>query len=163
MKGLHFSRIDAGTLYLTADVVRRLQAHRQLDPGSREAGGVLLGRHLLDSDDLIVDDLTEPSRGDRRSWASFFRSMGHQAKALARWHRSGGTCAYLGSWHTHPEPDPKPSGTDIGDWQHALARDRYEGDNLFFAIVGTVRMRVWQGTRRAQLEELHVSKERQVG
>jgi integrative and conjugative element protein (TIGR02256 family) len=108
---------------------------------------------------LVVDDLTEPSRGDQRRWASFFRSLRHHAKALARWHRSGGTCTYLGSWHTHPESDPKPSRTDIDDWQHALARDRFEGDSLFFAIVGTASLRVWQGTRRAQLEELHLKKE----
>lgn len=159
MKGWLFARQDAGTLYVTGEVVRQLLGHRQLGAGSCEAGGVLLGRHLRDCNDLIVDELTQPMRGDRRSWAGFFRSLAHHTQALRRWRRSGGTCAYLGSWHTHPQPDPVPSGTDLDDWRHALARDRYEGDNLFFAIVGTQRTRLWQGRRGGAIAEIVLTKE----
>ena len=160
--GLLFVRHDIGTVYFTDAVVCRMLAHRQHGTQSREAGGVLLGRHLLDCDDLVVDELTEPTRSDRRSWASFFRSLAHQTRTFNRWRRSRATCAYLGSWHTHPEANPHPSNTDFEDWRHALARDRYEGDNLFFVIVGTRRLRVWQGNRRAGIHEIHI-KETQNG
>jgi integrative and conjugative element protein (TIGR02256 family) len=157
--GWLFARQDVGTLFFTAHVVQSLIAHRQHGRESREAGGVLLGRHLLDCDDLIVDEITQPSKGDRRSWASFFRSLAHQTWALNRWRQSAGACAYLGSWHTHPQPDPKPSDTDWADWRHALARDRYEGDHLFFLIVGIDRARVWEGNRHGSFTEIPLTQE----
>jgi integrative and conjugative element protein (TIGR02256 family) len=159
VKGLLFSRHDKGTIYFAAAVLGQLLAHRQFAPKSKEAGGVLLGRHLLDCNDIVVDELTQPMRSDRRSWAGFFRSLAHHTRSLRRWRESGGTCAYLGSWHTHPEAVPIPSTTDLEDWRHALARDHYEGHSLFFVIVGTQRIRAWQGSRTGTIEELVMAKE----
>jgi len=42
-------------LVIAADAVRQLRAHAQRSRHQPEAGGVLLGRHLLDSPDLVVD------------------------------------------------------------------------------------------------------------
>lgn len=150
MNRMSFACADVGTLCFPAHVVQRMHAHRQVSSRSKEAGGILLGRHLLDSDDVIVDEVTEPMRTDRRTWSSFFRSVAHHATALNRWNSANGTCAYLGSWHTHPEPNPHPSGTDRSDWLHALARDRFEGSRLFFVIVGQQRLRVWQGRKDSE-------------
>src|SRR5690606_30966898 len=121
--------------------------------------GVLLGRHLLDCDDIIVDEITEPTRTDRRSWTGFFRSLAHQTLTFQRWRRSGGRCAYLGLWHTHPEADPHPSQVDLADWRRALTRDRYDAAALFVVIVGTQRLRIWQGDRHAAIQEIHVKQE----
>ena len=159
MKGWLFRRLDTGTLYFTGAVVKNLIAHRQSGPNAQEAGGVLLGRHLLDSNDVVVDEVTQPMRTDRRTLTGFFRSLAHHTRAITRWHQSTGTCAYLGSWHTHPELDPRPSETDQADWRHALARDRYEGDHLFFLIVGIERVRIWQGTRTGSLSEIVLTQE----
>ncbi len=71
-----------------------------------EAGGVLLGRHLLDTEDVVVDEVTTPQKSDRRSRFSFFRSKRHNVIAQDRWSEDASTLAYLGSWHTHPERDP---------------------------------------------------------
>ena len=159
MKGWLFARLDSGSLYVTPDVRQRLEKHRQLGTRSKEAGGVLLGRHLIDGRDVIVDEITEPGGSDRRTFSSFFRSLIHQRLAFTRWRASGGTCAYLGSWHTHPEPTPHPSGVDLKDWQHALARDRYDGNALFFAIVGTRETHIWQGARDGALALLNMTRE----
>ena len=159
MKGWLFTRLESGSVYFTPDVRQRLERHRQLGARSKESGGVLLGRHLLDGSDVIVDEITEPAGSDRRSLTSFFRSIIHHHRAFARWRASGGTCAYLGSWHTHPEPTPHPSSVDLQDWQHALARDRYDGNTLFFAIVGTLETRVWQGAREGAVAPLSMTRE----
>lgn len=84
MKGWLLARRDVGTIYFTPDVCQRLERHRQFGERSQEAGGVLLGRHLLDCSDVIVDDITEPARSDRRTFASFFRSLAHQSAAFNR-------------------------------------------------------------------------------
>lgn len=141
-------------LIFVPDAVEQMRAFAQLHWWSAEAGGVLLGRHLLDSHDVVVDEVTTPQDSDRRSRFSFFRSRRHEAVALERWQARAGTMAYLGLWHTHPETDPKPSGIDRSDWTQAVSRDGYDGDRLFFPIVGTQCIRVWTLSRRGSFREL---------
>lgn len=134
--------------------LKSLRSYAQLEWSQPESGGVLLGRHLLDNDDVVVDEITSPQRGDRQSRTGFFRGPQHQAIANQRWKSSGGTIAYLGSWHTHPENDPMFSPTDRRDWEQAVRRDKFPGDRLFFVIVGMRRTRVWTMNRNFQLEQL---------
>lgn len=138
----------------TAEAVSQMRAHTQRTAREPEAGGVLLGRHLIDSQDLVVDEVTVPQKEDRRSRFSFFRSKSHSTLAYQRWNDSNGRMAYLGLWHTHPESDPSPSCVDRRDWTKAIARDSFEGERLFFPIVGIDRIRVWTKTRNGAIEEL---------
>jgi integrative and conjugative element protein (TIGR02256 family) len=141
-------------LIFTAAAVEQMLAFAQVLPGNSEAGGVLLGRHLIDSMDVVVDEVTVPQKSDRRSRYSFFRSRMHEDVAVSRWVQQKTTLAYLGLWHTHPEDDPVPSSVDQNDWRKAVASDSYEGNQLFFPIVGTRRIRVWCLNRRAHMREL---------
>lgn len=129
-------------------------AHAQRSWWQREGGGVLLGRHLLDTDDVVVDEVTTPQPADRRGRFRFFRSKQHGVVAHARWLAQESTLAYLGLWHTHPERDPSPSCIDIRDWENATRHDVFEGDRLFFVIVGTERIRVWMKPRKGAIEQL---------
>lgn len=133
-------------LIIDEAVVRQFALYAQHKPYNREAGGLLLGRHLLGSEHIAVDDLSVPMRGDRRRRCSFFRGKGHQGYAHKRWNQSQGTSAYLGNWHTHPEPYPSPSTTDIADWKNVVKNDLYEGDRLYFLIVGTRELACWEGS-----------------
>lgn len=159
MTGLLYCALPEGTLYFAPRAVSQMSSHRQKRIFSREAGGVLLGRHLKDVQDIVVDAVTEPMRGDRRRSAGFFRSVRHNSSARRRWVRRDETSAYLGSWHTHPEADPRPSPVDTADWRQALADDSYEGLRLFFVIVGTQQLRVWQGDRHRDFVELGLIRE----
>jgi integrative and conjugative element protein (TIGR02256 family) len=141
-------------LIFTEKALEQLRAHEQRSRWRAEAGGVLLGRHLLDSHDLVVDEVTVPQRSDRRMRFSFFRSKRHNLLAYRKWEASDGHTAYLGLWHTHPEADPEPSQVDRRDWEQAVARDSFEGDRLFFPIVGIGRIRVWSKSRIGPIEEL---------
>lgn len=141
-------------LILAEAAVQQMLSFAQRRWWQSEAGGVLLGRHLLDSRDVVVDDVTTPQVADRRSRFGFFRSRRHEALAQERWRQQAGTSAYLGLWHTHPEPDPTPSTVDYRDWQQAVAGDSFEGDRLFFPIVGTNSIRVWTLSRRGTFKQL---------
>lgn len=141
-------------LIFVDEAVQQLLAHSQRSWWQAEAGGALLGRYLLDSENIVVDEVTTPQKQDMRSRFSFFRSRQHSAIALARWIAHDSTMAYLGLWHTHPERVPTPSGVDRRDWKNAIAKDAFEGDRLFFPIVGTKRIRVWSKTRTGPIEEL---------
>jgi integrative and conjugative element protein (TIGR02256 family) len=73
-------------------------------------------------------------RWDRGSLLSFRRSArGHQAVALKRWKRSGGTVDWLGEWHSHPEAVPSPSGIDRASWRE-IAGER--AAPMVFLIIG---------------------------
>ena len=141
-------------LIIVEHALNQMQAFAQRRWWDREAGGVLLGRHLLDSHDVVVDKVSTPQNTDRRSRFSFFRSSKHEQVARQRWLQEHNTSAYLGLWHTHPQRDPTPSEVDQNDWQQAVADDTYEGDRLFFPIVGTHCIRVWTLSRRGAFREL---------
>lgn len=141
-------------LIIVGHALKQMQAFAQRRFWDSEAGGVLLGRHLLDSHDVAIDEVSTPQNTDRRSRFSFFRSNKHEQVAHQRWLQEHNTSAYLGLWHTHPEHDPTPSGIDQSDWQQAVAGDTYEGDRLFFPIVGTKCIRVWTLSRRGAFREL---------
>jgi len=128
----------------------------QNDSKKREAGGVLLGRFLIGINDVIVDHITVPMAGDKRSRFGFFRTKhAHQKRISEAWASSQGTCNYLGEWHTHPEDDPYPSAHDLTSWKNKLNLDRFDSDFLFFIIVGTVRVNAWEGHRNdGQFEKL---------
>lgn len=141
-------------LIITRQAVEQLLAHVQKRCWQCEAGGVLLGRHLLDSDDIVVDEVTSPQPSDRRSRFSFFRSKKHEHIARERWIEEASTLAYLGLWHTHPEDSPTPSPVDRDDWRQAVANDAFDGSRLFFPIVGRKEIRVWTKSRSGDIREL---------
>jgi integrative and conjugative element protein (TIGR02256 family) len=128
--------------------------HRQDTKRKKEAGGLLVGRHLLNRVDIIVDGITEPLPGDRRTRLSFFRApQKHQSALDLAWQVSEGTETYLGEWHTHPEEVPTPSTTDLRNWKRKLRVDVYS-DVLFFVIVGTHALVVWEGVSTGKLNQL---------
>jgi len=114
-----------------------------------EAGGVLLGRHIRDSRDIIVDRVTTPMQGDRRDRTRYYRARRRHQDAIDRaWRESDETCTYLGEWHTHPEPVPIPSLIDQLTWRRKLVVDQFPGC-LFFVIIGLDAVCVWEGHRRS--------------
>lgn len=145
-----FERPGGGRVKIAADVLAILHRYRQLDPDAAEAGGILLGRRIRGSSDLIVDEATEPGRGDRRSRYAFVRARARaQRRVMDAWEETEGTRCYLGEWHTHPEPDPVPSALDERERLRLLSSTKGAGDTLLFVIVGQACLRVWEGRCRS--------------
>ena len=142
---LIFTRAYGGRLQIASEVATAMRRFVQDQSEKSEAGGVLLGRHLAETSDIVVDEVTIPMRGDRRRRCRFFRARRQHQNAIDEaWERSGGTCTYLGEWHTHPEHSPTPSIVDWASWQKKLLFDRHSGV-LFFVILGTDEIRAWEG------------------
>ena len=51
--------------------------------------------------------------------------------------QSGHTRIYLGEWHTHPEPNPTPSGTDRNSIVKTFSTSDIGVPFLIMAIIGT--------------------------
>ncbi len=142
-----FMRQNRAVIKVDPYALKRMRGHAQHREEDLEAGGVLLGRHLRDVVDVVVDDVTEPLEGDAQGRTFFKRLEGHQSLVDAAWRRSKGTCVYLGEWHTHPEDTPNPSRIDRVDWLRRLREDVVDAESLFFVIVGRVDVRAWEGVR----------------
>ncbi|MCD4689377.1 MAG: Mov34/MPN/PAD-1 family protein [Desulfuromonadaceae bacterium] len=124
-------------------------------PDKKEAGGVILGRHILDSTDIVVDEITTVMKGDTQGRFHFRRRRRRHQQAIDKfWQDSKGTCTYLGEWHTHPEPHPTPSFVDLNNWKRKLREDVFAGENLYFIILGVETMRVWEGCRTGTICQL---------
>lgn len=143
-----FIGAGAPRLVLSKVAAEEMLRFRQIKFSDPEAGGVLLGRLLRESVDVIVDEVTRPAARDRASRFNFFRSKSSTQPAVDRaWAVSDGTCIYLGEWHTHPEDDPHPSTRDMSNWRTILHTARFEQPWLFFLIVGRQQTKAWIGDR----------------
>jgi integrative and conjugative element protein (TIGR02256 family) len=126
-------------------------AHLQHSRTASEAGGVLLGRMLLHSSDVIIDAATAPNPEDQATRVSFHRAVRPAQMAVERaWGETEGRANYLGEWHTHPEDEPSPSRTDVTNWKRIVKTAQYEQDMLFFLIAGRRAIRVWELPRRGR-------------
>jgi integrative and conjugative element protein (TIGR02256 family) len=142
---VRFARANGGHFEIGADVARILLDHRQMDHADHESGGLLLGRLIDTTNDVVVDEITTPSAADRRERYRFFRDISPaQQKVNAAWSESSGTCIYLGEWHSHPEDIPNPSFEDRREWKRIVRLSEYEQYSLFFVIVGRVQTCAWE-------------------
>lgn len=133
-------------LKVDASAFAAMAAYRQFEAKSPEAGGVLVGRLIMGSQDLVVDSVTTPQPKDRRSRFRIDRlDPEHQRLVDEAFARTGGT--YLGEWHTHPEAHPTPSLIDLKNWRHKVKVDTYYGAGLLFLILGIRSIGAWYAKR----------------
>ncbi|ABQ26396.1 hypothetical protein Gura_2211 [Geotalea uraniireducens Rf4] len=148
---LVYARPNGGRIKLPVEVIASIHGYIQNDRHKPEGGGVMLGRYIIDSQDVVIDKISFPMPGDRATRTTFFRKKrAHQQVIDRAWEASNHTCTYLGEWHTHPEPHPSPSSIDDTNWKRKLKNDIVDSDSLFFLIVGTSEMRMWEGHRRSR-------------
>ena len=145
--------ISAKTVFqIERRAVARMEKYKQRYPWSKEAGGILLGRLVLNERAIIVEDVTVPDRYDIRR-RQFFRRSKHRAQICVDsvWRKSKGIVNYLGEWHTHPEDDPSPSSVDLENWRRITREVQCVQDNLIAIIVGRKQMRAWVLNKKSGL------------
>ena len=135
-------------LVLSRAARNTLEGFRQSNPGTDEAGGILLGRLMLDSLDVIIDEATCPTLMDERKRFRFRRAkQPSQHRVIQAWDESHATRIYLGEWHSHPEDSPHASNHDRKDWSRILTSAVFEQGSLFFVIVGIRGTCVWEASK----------------
>lgn len=155
MASLNFYLTRDRKFGIGAGALTMMDAYAQRSEVEPEAGGLLLGRFLRDDAGIVVDEVTTPGPTDEAGRYAFGRNdPSHQEIADRRWEESNGTCCTLGTWHTHPEPNPTPSTLDLSEWRRHAREWTYEGDALYFAIVGAESVGVWEVTRTGGVRAL---------
>ena len=143
--GAVFHRADKSRIKVGSRPLQEMLRYRQLEEAEPEAGGVLLGRLIEGTGEVVIDEVTGPTRRDRRWRFGFFRARsGAQRRIRTAWVESQQTRNYLGEWHTHPEDHPAPSNVDLTNWARIVAESRYEQESLIFLIVGRKSVGAWE-------------------
>ena len=133
-------------VHVSDEVAAVWHVHRQTSPDTAESFGVLIGTTSIDRREIWIERVTTPMAHDRRTRLSFaLRDPGHQQTVCGMFTCSDGRAIYLGTWHTHPEPVPTPSGIDRNDWVACLRANR--GRPLAFVLVGTEKVRMFVRAR----------------
>ncbi|HCA5258669.1 Mov34/MPN/PAD-1 family protein [Acinetobacter vivianii] len=124
--GLHLYSHELGfEVFLTDRALHLIHLHRQFH-GTRktEACGIIIGE--IRSKSLRVIDISPPADDDERSIYSFFRKSRNHQKYLNKMHEiSEGVLQYIGEWHTHPEPYPRPSICDYNGWNQLIGSEDF--------------------------------------
>ena len=142
-----FQRRNGGRLLVGPNALSSMLAGRQESDQRPESGGILLGRLIIDTTDVVIDEATMPQQGDTQTCKTFHRrSEATQRLVDTAWKASQGTRVYLGEWHTHAESKPRPSRVDRKNRTRILRSARFGQGFLFFVIIGFEEMRVWEGT-----------------
>lgn len=140
---------NKGRIKISFQVIGIITNYIQDNDVKLEAGGVLLGRFLVNSKNIVVDKITEPMPSDIRKRNFFKRGEEkHQNIIDQEWQNSNGRCNYLGEWHSHAEKYPTPSCIDLKEWKKKLRNDVFSSRYLYFIILGINELRIWEGDRR---------------
>lgn len=127
---------DKYTIQISDDVLGILDSYKNSDM-RKEAGGIILGT-VSRKNEITISKLSLPNVYDRASRYNFERD-----KTVAQiiinyeFHNSQGKIIYLGEWHTHPEPNPTPSSTDIKMIKGQFQDNKLNESFLIMMIQGT--------------------------
>lgn len=128
---------------ICSSVLAIIKKYLQCDLKSCEAGGVLIGRENLSNNNLIIEFATEPMPRDTRHRNRFYRKdKGHISFYKNLYEESERVYAYIGEWHTHPEPIPSYSILDFANWQE-IGRGSSSNDTQIHLIAGYEGLRLW--------------------
>lgn len=117
-------QFDGINIHLLDCVLEITGKFRQLEKGSHESGGILLGQ--VTSGNVYLMKASAPNQFDRSSRTTFDRDK-HIAQIIIEYEflNSGNKTIYLGEWHTHPEAIPSPSTVDV-----SMIKDQFKKNKL---------------------------------
>lgn len=121
------------TLVLTDAVLEHFNAYRQTRFWHREAGGLLFAR--IAGNVITIEEASGPRPTDRRSRFSYQGDRRAEQQEIDVRYTLG--LHYVGDWHSHPEPRPRPSGADDRAMMSRVNASTHQLQGFLFAIVGT--------------------------
>lgn len=123
-------------LLIHAEPLDILEKFNQYKSKAPESGGIILGKII--ERQINIMRLSVPTPLDRYSRTNFER---HKTSAQVildyEFYNSNGQMVYLGEWHTHPEPFPSPSRTDLRMIEGQFKNNQLRTDFLILLIKGT--------------------------
>jgi integrative and conjugative element protein (TIGR02256 family) len=121
-----------GLLTFCPSVLTHFEAHRQKSWVSKEAGGQLFAQ--FGAECIRIQAATGPYRSDKRSRHNFTPDRHKEQRDID--HFFPEHLHFVGNWHTHPQPVPKPSETDIFNTRQRFKLSDHSLQAFVIVIVG---------------------------
>ena len=116
-----------------SEVLGLFERHKQLSEKSLEAGGQLFAR--FNATEVVISKATGLRDGDKRGRYLFWPNRKKEQNEIKELFGEG--YHYVGDWHTHPEPVPTPSNTDLVNILECYNQSKHDLKYFIMVIVGT--------------------------
>lgn len=147
-------KIDKYTIHIAKNVLKVLDSYKQTG-NQNEAGGIILGQ-VYENNKVCITEVSEPNEFDKSSRFSFIRDK-RMAQLIVdeAFDKSEGKLIYLGEWHTHPEPSPKPSLVDKRMIKQQFKKNIINENFLILLIQGTktIYTAVYNGKKLIEVDK----------
>jgi len=114
------------------NVLQHFHKNRQSTSLAAEVGGQLFARIL--SKRVYICLATGPAIDDKRGRFWFVPNQKRQNDEIRKHFQEG--LHFVGDWHTHPEPVPNPSETDLASMADCFNKSRHQLKSFVMVIVG---------------------------
>ncbi len=132
-ESLSFRGEKAGQeLFVCSDVLLHFNKHRQASVNAPEVGGQLFAE--FSPGRVCIRVATGPANEDKRGRFWFIPNQQRQNAEIQKLFKE--RLHFVGDWHTHPEPIPSPSGTDLKSMQDCFSKSRHQLKSFVMVIVG---------------------------
>jgi integrative and conjugative element protein (TIGR02256 family) len=99
------------SIFISDSVLELIKSFKQFGAIENESGGILLGQ--ISDKSIYILRASTPNKFDKSSRYSFeCNKDAAQVILNYEFQNSDKKTIYIGEWHTHPEKNPTPSGTD---------------------------------------------------
>jgi len=122
-----------GLIEFTQCTIEHFIKFQQRHHYDAEAGGQLFWEYAPEGHKRIAK-VTGPRSTDRRSRTSYKADSRVEQKEIDDFYEQG--IYWLGDWHTHPEPFPRPSSTDIRTIKKIYSSTKRPAPGYLLVIVG---------------------------
>lgn len=140
-----FDTIDGKSkIKIVGSILDLMISYKQIGLFDKEAGGVLIYREALETDNIVVEYATEPYSGDKRARCHFSRRDSRHVEIFNQLHfQYKSIYGYLGEWHTHPEKNPHYSWIDRNNWEKIANQNTVNESVYYHIIIGTENIGIW--------------------
>jgi integrative and conjugative element protein (TIGR02256 family) len=121
-----------GELVICVRVLEHFHAHRQTQASASEVGGQLFAE--FQPGRICICLATGQASADKRSRFWFVPDQKRQNAEIQKHFKE--RLHFVGDWHTHPEPTPTPSGTDLNSMRDCFKQSRHQLKSFVMIIVG---------------------------
>ena len=106
---------------------------QQIAERDKEAGGQLFA--IFEGSDTVIVEATPPKVLDWRTRRKFRPNRILQRREIRCRYKRG--LHFVGDWHTHPEPIPRPSAADVRNMQECFNKSLHDLAAFVMIILGT--------------------------
>jgi len=129
-------KVNKYTIAIHREPLEILNSFTQNSTKAPESGGIIIGKIIQGQINIIK--LSVPTILDKSSRTNFERNkVSAQIILDYEFYNSNGQLTYLGEWHTHPEPFPVPSKTDLQMLKQQFKSNKIMNEFILLLIKGT--------------------------